>query len=275
MHGSSAWDEPTAPPDLTTSRRSWQEATRTNSPLWLVLIGHGTFDGQTAKFNLRGPDLSADDLAEWLKPLNRPLAVIDCSSERSVPERAVGPKRVVITATKSGFEQNYARFGDYLAAAIVDPQADLDKDGQTSLLEAFLIASGAVDAVLLSRGPAGDRARPARRQRRRAGHPRRVVPRHPPRAEGQGRAALDGYRTHQLHSAQQSHRGRRRRNRAKRDQLELQVMDLRDNREKLPKTSTSPNWNPSSAKSPKSTSRPIPRHPSDPPNNPSAQDVRP
>jgi hypothetical protein len=36
---------------------------------------------------------------------------------------------------------NYARFGGYLAGAIADPAADLDKDGQTSLLEAFLIAS--------------------------------------------------------------------------------------------------------------------------------------
>src|SRR5262245_56522520 len=25
-------------------------------PLWLVLIGHGTYDGREAKFNLRGPD---------------------------------------------------------------------------------------------------------------------------------------------------------------------------------------------------------------------------
>ena len=25
-------------------------------PFWLVLIGHGTFDGHEARFNLRGPD---------------------------------------------------------------------------------------------------------------------------------------------------------------------------------------------------------------------------
>ncbi|MEO8429144.1 MAG: hypothetical protein ABI651_18795, partial [Verrucomicrobiota bacterium] len=44
-------------------------------------------------------------------------------------------------ATKSGYEQNYSRFGQFIAEAILNPQADLDKDGQTSLLEAFLIAS--------------------------------------------------------------------------------------------------------------------------------------
>src|SRR4051812_19585804 len=27
-------------------------------PLWIVLIGHGTYDGREAKFNLRGPDVT-------------------------------------------------------------------------------------------------------------------------------------------------------------------------------------------------------------------------
>src|SRR5262249_45616968 len=48
-------------------------------PLWIILIGHGTYDGREAKFNLRGPDVSDAELAEWLKPFQRPLAVIDCT----------------------------------------------------------------------------------------------------------------------------------------------------------------------------------------------------
>ena len=55
-----------------------------------------------------------------------------------------GPNRVVITATKSGHEYNFARFGDFISSAISDPNADLDKDEQTSLLEAFLLASSRV-----------------------------------------------------------------------------------------------------------------------------------
>ena len=110
--------------------------------LWLVLIGHGTFDGKEARFNLRGPDVSASDLALWLKPFHRPLAVIDTSSS-SAPflAKLSATNRVIITATRSGHEQNYARFGNYFAEAISSPDADLDKDGQVSLLEAFLIAS--------------------------------------------------------------------------------------------------------------------------------------
>ncbi|MGD1029589.1 MAG: hypothetical protein ABSA05_00470 [Opitutaceae bacterium] len=113
--------------------------------LWLVLIGHGTFDGKEAKFNLRGPDLPASELALWLRPFHRPLAVIDTTSA-SAPflTKLSGPDRVIITATRSGDEQNYARFGQYFIEALADPQSDLDKDGEVSLLEAFLSASARV-----------------------------------------------------------------------------------------------------------------------------------
>lgn len=110
--------------------------------LWLVLIGHGTFDGKEAKFNLRGPDLSATELAEWLKPFHRPVIVINCASSSSpFLNQLSAPGRLIVTATRSGHEANYARFGQFLAEAITDPEADLDKDDQTSLLEAFVMAS--------------------------------------------------------------------------------------------------------------------------------------
>jgi hypothetical protein len=116
-----------------------------NGKLWLVLIGHGTFDGQEAKFNLRGPDVTAAELALWLLPFHRPLAVIDTTSA-SGPflAKLSGPSRVIVTATRSGDEQNYARFGTYFARALTDPQSDLDQDGEVSLLEAFLSASAQV-----------------------------------------------------------------------------------------------------------------------------------
>ena len=122
-------------------------------PLWLILIWHGTFDGKTARFNLRGPDVSAAELANWLKPHNRHTAIINCaSSSGPFLNELSGPNRVVITATKSGFEYNFARFGDYLSAAMTNPAADLDKDEQTSLLEAFLLASSGVREFYASEG---------------------------------------------------------------------------------------------------------------------------
>jgi hypothetical protein len=115
-------------------------------PLWVVMIGHGTHDGREAKFNLRGPDVTDAEMAEWLNACRRPLAVVDCSSA-SAPflKKLAGPNRVVITATRAGSENNFARFGDFMSAAVADPAADLDKDGQTSLLEAFIAASHRVE----------------------------------------------------------------------------------------------------------------------------------
>lgn len=119
-------------------------AERTNgvAPLWLALIGHGTFNGKEARFNLRGSDVSDVELADWLKPFQRPLVVINCASA-SAPflKTLSGTNRVVITATRSGNEMNFTRFGEHFAKALAALDSDLDKDGQVSLLEAFLMGS--------------------------------------------------------------------------------------------------------------------------------------
>ena len=135
-------EKPISDHDQLRDQLAKQAKTAAAGPLWLILIGHGSFDGREAKFNLRGPDVTDTELADWLKPITRPVALLDCSSS-SGPflKKLSAPNRVVITATKSGAEQNYARLGQYLAEAWTDPHADLDKDGQTSLLEAFLIAA--------------------------------------------------------------------------------------------------------------------------------------
>jgi hypothetical protein len=129
------------------------ESAKADGELWLVFIGHGTFDGRDAKFNLRGPDVSAEELAAALKPCRRPLAVINGASASSPFLAALsGPDRVIVTATRSSYEVNATRFGNYLARAIAEPGADLDKDGQTSLLEAYLMASRQVEQFYRDEG---------------------------------------------------------------------------------------------------------------------------
>ena len=39
-----------------------------DAPLWLVLIGHGTYDGRVARFNLRGADVTEKDMAYMAGP---------------------------------------------------------------------------------------------------------------------------------------------------------------------------------------------------------------
>jgi hypothetical protein len=208
----------------------------TLTPLWLVFIGHGTFDGKEARFNLRGPDVSAGDLAQWLKPFNRPLVIVDCSSS-SAPflNKLSGTNRVIITATRSGYEQYYARFGQYFAAALTDPQADLDKDGQVSLLEAFLTASRqtaefykmdgriATEHALLDDNGDGQGTPADWFQGLRAVK------------KPQSTAAVDGLRARQIHLVpSQEERNLTPEQRAYRDDLERAVFLLRDKKSKLP-----------------------------------------
>lgn len=207
-----------------------RESQQSHAALWLVLIGHGTFDGRTAKFNLRGSDVSADDLAEWLQPVLRPLVIINTASS-SAPflNKLSAAGRVVITATKSGFEYNYTRFGQYLAEAIAQPNADLDKDGQTSLLESFLAASHRTHEFYFAEGRLvteyaliddngdglGTRADWFQGVR--------------PVQKAEGGASLDGYRAHQFHLVPSPAESKMPSQlRAERDRLELEVIKLRD-----------------------------------------------
>ncbi len=118
------------------------EAKESSAALWLVLLGHGAFDGRDAKFNLPGDDLAVSELAAWLQPFQRPVVVVcGFSASGAFLKPLSAPGRIVLTATRSGAENNYARLGGYLSETIASPSADLDKDGQTSLLEAWLAAA--------------------------------------------------------------------------------------------------------------------------------------
>jgi len=109
---------------------------------WLILIGHGTYQLNIAKFNLEGPDLSSEDLAKAIASSQSRWRIFVCSSCSGPFINALsGPNRIVVTATKSGSEQNYSRFGDYFSQSIGISTSDLDHDGSVSILEAFLVAS--------------------------------------------------------------------------------------------------------------------------------------
>jgi hypothetical protein len=110
--------------------------------LLLVLLGHGTFDGIDAKFNLVGPDLDSKEWAALLKPLPGRLVIVDATAA-SFPfmERLAGPRRIVITATDSPAQRFDTVFPEYFIKALTDPAADIDKNGRVSIWEAFIAAS--------------------------------------------------------------------------------------------------------------------------------------
>lgn len=111
----------------------------------VVLLGHGTYDGDQAKFNLVGPDLTAGDWAVMLGALPGRVVVVN-TTESSAPFLAAlaAKDRVVITATDTPAQKYATVFPEYFAKALADAGSDLDKDGKTSIWEVFAATSGAV-----------------------------------------------------------------------------------------------------------------------------------
>jgi hypothetical protein len=108
----------------------------------LVLIGHGSGEGEESKISIPGPDLSARDFAQMLARFpTQKLAFINMTSASGdmLPILSA-PNRVIITATKSAFERNESRFAQFFVDALTKDGADTDKDGRVSLLEAFRYA---------------------------------------------------------------------------------------------------------------------------------------
>jgi hypothetical protein len=106
--------------------------------LLVVLIGHGTYDGTDAKFDLAGPDLGANEWKSLLQPISGLVVFVNTSSA-SAPflGRIAGPRRVVITATDTPAQQYDTVFAGYFLAAFTDESCDLDKDRRVSIGEAF------------------------------------------------------------------------------------------------------------------------------------------
>ncbi len=122
--------------------------------VFILLIGHGaTADGDTAKFNLVGPDLSAAEWADLIRPI-RAHVVFANTSSGSFPylEALAGRNRVVLTANDSAAQQFETVMPEYFVKAFDDEEADLDKNGKVSFWEAFTYASAGVKRWFEERG---------------------------------------------------------------------------------------------------------------------------
>jgi hypothetical protein len=110
-----------------------------NDVVFVVLIGHGTFDGRAAKFNLPGPDMTPADFAPLLKRVKSRHVVFVNTASASGPfiEALAGPGRTIVTATRSGSERFATLFGGYFVDALAGTEADADRNRRISVLEAF------------------------------------------------------------------------------------------------------------------------------------------
>lgn len=141
--------------------------------LVVILMAHGSALGTETRVNLPGPDMTPADFARLLAPATAPtIAFIHTGSASGEFAAALaGPRRIVITATKSAKEQNETIFPGPFVRALTTDTGDTDKDGRVSLLEAFTYAQLEVEQVfakgsllptehpVLSDGADGGRAR--------------------------------------------------------------------------------------------------------------------
>ena len=115
------------------------ERSKTGDVLFVMLIGHGSGDDATTRFNVTGPDITAADFARVLDGIGGPtIAVVNAASASGgFVGTLSGPNRVIATATKSGMERNQTRFASHFVQAYAADGADADKDGRVSVLEAY------------------------------------------------------------------------------------------------------------------------------------------
>jgi peptidase C13-like protein len=141
-------EKPDADPKRITGRSSKEEIVKAFDALasageedvvFIVLFGHGSFDGKTAKFNVPGPDLGPADFEPLLKKLKSRHVVFVNTASASGPfmDALAGPGRTIVTATRTGSERFATLFGGYFVDALAGTDADADKNRRISVLEAF------------------------------------------------------------------------------------------------------------------------------------------
>jgi hypothetical protein len=114
----------------------------------IVLIGHGTYDGEEYRFNVPGSDITGSDFKQWFERLTakQQLIVNATSASGATIDLWQRPERVIITATKNGGERTATRFAQFWVQAVSGDAADLNKDETVTAAEAFDYANRQVAA---------------------------------------------------------------------------------------------------------------------------------
>jgi hypothetical protein len=151
--------------------------------IMVVLIGHGSYDGEEYKLNIPGRDMTGN---EWLEQFDllkakQQLIINASSASGAALERWKREGRVVISATKNGGERTATRFMQYWVEAVSSAAADTNKDDVVTAAEAFAFANRRVgesykaEVALATEHPRLEGTGPERFQVARLGNTGRVI----------------------------------------------------------------------------------------------------
>lgn len=120
----------------------------------VILIGHGSSQGADSRLSIPGADPTAADYSRWLDRFTgrTVVAVVAASGSGDFLPVLARPGRIVITATRSATERNESLFASRFAHGLASLEADADKDGRVSVLEAFGYAQREVAAAYQADG---------------------------------------------------------------------------------------------------------------------------
>ena len=115
----------------------------TQDQVYVLLFGHGSYDGSQAALNIPRRDLYDLDYAELARTLEaqRTVWILTMSASGPFMQALSAPERIVITATRTGTQRNQTIFPQFLVEGLAVPSADLDRDGRLSVREVFQYAA--------------------------------------------------------------------------------------------------------------------------------------
>src|SRR5438874_2393471 len=122
-------DKKSAQAEIQKAFAALKQQLKAGDTFFLFFIGHGSGEDGVYKFNISGPDYTADDYNKLLStlPVGRIVIVLGTPASGAAIEKFAGKNRVIITATRSGQEGNDIVFYDYFLEAVENPAADEDK----------------------------------------------------------------------------------------------------------------------------------------------------
>ncbi len=134
--------------NITADAEALRQVSTPEDAVWIIILGHGHFDGRRSHLNLPGPDLSDQAFARLFEGIKakEQVFILTTSASGFFLKPLAKPGRVAISATEADQEVNETLYPLALAEVLNTPPlgADRDKDGVLSVFELYLAVAADV-----------------------------------------------------------------------------------------------------------------------------------